>query len=298
MPGAVNDFTLHVLRLPDLFPLSQTTIPNPGAWGGVDWFRGITQEGERLYVAGIDGVTIFNTSTIAPTRLGFLPVGNLEAYLYLQAIAAVEQGGQRLLFTAHTSSGDSTALTVYDLTSPSTPAQIGQPLLLSNETVGRMLVEPGGGRLYFSSTIGPDSYLSLARLDGSAITAGAKMRLDSHPMAFAARGERLLVGTSEELIVFSTAGTGDLERLGSLPLPGNARGILLLDNRALVHAWGSAGQDVLIEVDLSDPTNPLVLTQLDVPFSSGMLNHWQSGLRYLVLAGYSSGVEVLEKSRD
>jgi hypothetical protein len=29
-----------------------------------------------------------------------------------------------------------------------------------------------------------------------------------------------------------------------------------------------------------------------------MLNHWQTSQRYLVLAGYSSGVEVLERSGD
>jgi hypothetical protein len=26
-----------------------------------------------------------------------------------------------------------------------------------------------------------------------------------------------------------------------------------------------------------------------------MLNHWQTGQRYLVLAGYSSGVQVVER---
>jgi hypothetical protein len=51
MLGTASDFTLHVLRLPDLFPLSQTTIPNPDRWSGADWFRGITLEGDRLYVA-------------------------------------------------------------------------------------------------------------------------------------------------------------------------------------------------------------------------------------------------------
>jgi hypothetical protein len=42
----------------------------------------------------------------------------------------------------------------------------------------------------------------------------------------------------------------------------------------------------------------VVVSHLDIPFSSGLLNNWQTGLRYLVLAGYWSEVEVLEKSRD
>jgi hypothetical protein len=298
MPGAVSDFTLHVLRLPDLFPLSQTTIPNPDRWGGADWFRGITLEGERLYVVGMDGVTIFDTITTAPTQLGFLPVGDMEAYLYLQAIAAVEQGGQRLLFTAHSSSGDSTTLTAYDLTNPDSPAQVGGPLVLPGELIGRMLAAPGGERLYYSSTIGYDSYFSLVRFDGSAFTVERKIPLAESPMAFAAQGDLLILGTRKEMIVYSTADPQNPRQLGSLPLPGNARGILLLEDRALLTVGVTYGQDVLLEIDLADPANPIVVSQLDIPFSSGMLNHWQTSLRYLVLAGYSSGVEVLEKSRD
>jgi hypothetical protein len=298
MLGTASDFTLHVRRLPDLFPLSQTTIPNPDRWGGADWFRGITLEGDRLYVAGMDGVTIFDTSTTAPARLGFLPVGNMEAYLYLQAIAAVDQDGRRLLFTAHISSGDSTALTAYDLTDPSSPAQIGQSLVLPNETVGRMLVALGGEHLSFSSTIGSDNYLSSVRFDGSVFIPESRIPLTSYPMAFAARGDRLVVGTTDEFILFSTADPQNPRREGSLSLPGNARGILLLEDRALATARVTIGQDVLIEVDLSDRNNPVVLSQLDIPFSSGMLNHWQTGERYLVLAGYSSGVQVFERSGD
>jgi hypothetical protein len=298
MWGVAGDFTLTVLRLPDLFPLSESTITNPDAYSGADWFRGVTLEGERLYVAGIDGVTIYDTSTTAPTRLGFLPVGDLEAYLHLQAIAAVERDGRQLLFTAHTSSGDSTTLTAYDLTSPDSPAQVGRTLVLPGERVGRILVAPGGNRLYFSSTIGPDSYLSLARFDGSTFGAEGKIRLTSHPMAFAAQGDLLIAGTREEMIVYSTADTNNPRQVGSLTLPGYARGILLLEDRALLTVGVTYGRDVLLEIDLSDPTNPVVLRQLDIPYSSGMLNHWQTSERYLVLAGYSSGVQVFERGGD
>jgi hypothetical protein len=70
MWGVAGDFTLQVLRLPDLLPLSESTIPNPDRWGGADWFRGVTLEGGRLYVAGMDGVTIYDTSTSAPHSTG------------------------------------------------------------------------------------------------------------------------------------------------------------------------------------------------------------------------------------
>jgi hypothetical protein len=167
--ACAGDFTLHVLRLPDLFPLSETTIPNPDNWGGADWFRGITLEGERLYVAGMDGVTIFDTSTTAPTNWGSCQSGTWKRTCTSRRSRRSSRTGGGCCSPPTSSSGDSTALTAYDLTNPSSPAQIGRSLVLPGETVGRMLVEPGGERLYFSSTIGPDNYLSLVRFDGSAL---------------------------------------------------------------------------------------------------------------------------------
>jgi hypothetical protein len=304
MWGVAGDFTLQVLRLPDLLPLSESTIPNPDRWGGADWFRGVTLEGGRLYVAGMDGVTIYDTSTSAPTRLSFLSIGDMDAYLHLQAIAAVELDGRRLLFTAHSSSGDSTTLTdattltAYDLTNPGSPAQVGRTLVLPGEMIRRLLVAPDGERLYYSSTIGYDSYFSLARFDGSAFTVERKIPLAESPMAFAAQGDLLVVGTREEMIVYSTTDPRNPRQLGSLPMPGYARGILLLEDRALATVGVTYGQDLLLEIDLSDPSNPRLVSQLDIPYSSGMLNHWQTAERFLVLAGYSSGVEVLERSGD
>jgi hypothetical protein len=58
------------------------------------------------------------------------------------------------------------------------------------------------------------------------------------------------------MIVFSTADPRQPAPRGQPSLPGNARGILLLEDRALATVGVTYGQDVLLEIDLSDPANP------------------------------------------
>jgi hypothetical protein len=295
--SGVGDFKLSVLRLPDLFPISETSIRNKGNFGGVDWFRGMALEGDRLYVAGIDGVDIFDITTTAPSLLGYLAIGDAEAYELLQAIAPAHIDGSRLLFAARMGAGESSVITVYNMTNPGRPKQVGLAINLPGENVQPGLMLWMNGRLHIATIDGILGYLRILSFSEGSLAAAGRLSLPEYPSSMAVQDD-FVVLSGQYMSVLSASDLNGPQLLGRITLPGQGVRITTEGDQALVAVTSAGSLVQILGVDLADPTNPRIIHISNTAFEESRIGLWQTGERYLVLAGYSSGLEVLEKSRD
>ncbi len=288
--GPVNsrDYaTLRLLSLPDLEPLGQVQTEIESS---CCWFSGIAVEGERAYLAGVDGLWVYDTSSYTPTLTA--KPDFVEGQLV--SIAATQLNGRRLLFTAEDNNGVS-ALTTYDMTDPQTPAMIGSTLKLERGMIHQMTWN--GSYLYAVLSYvdeGDSDRLFVVSFRDNSLQLLSTLSLPGSIYSFSVDGNSVVLAGTQGLSLVSITDPSSPKLFDQLTLPGIGSWVALVGNQLVVVAGDYFGTAQLLVYDLSDPANPRQTKALDLAFGMGLISSHPVSEPYLVLANGASGVDTLD----
>lgn len=281
---------LRVLSLPDLSPLGRMTteIPNQNDWAG----RFITLENDRLYLAALDNVWVYDVSRIQPILLGNVAVVDGQ----IHAISAIQLGEKRLLVIAQEGSDQSISLRIHDLTDLQKPGELGSPLPLDQGIVLQMVWN--GPALYVlldTSYHSHNDLLYVIHFEQNALTLKDSLKLAEYTENMAGDGKQILLadfGKQARRPSLSTVELEPLKILAQMSVPEAGMGVAIRGDKAFVVVGYDYGAAQLLMFDVLDPANPRQVEAMDIPVSD--INHVSilvTGL-YVVLANGQGGVEV------
>ncbi len=285
-----DNATLRLFSLPDLRPLSlvQTDIPSSCCW-----FSGIAVEGDRAYVASSDTLYVYDVSSDTPSLLAKPNIVEGQ----LDAITAVKVNGKRLLFTAQDNSFLST-LTAYDISDLQKPVKIGNTLPLETSIIHQMAWQ--GSHLYAiltAITEGASDRLYIISFDNNTLTLHGTLNLTGSIFSLAVNEGLAATAGTDGLSIISISDPASPQVLAQISLPEIGGKISLVENHAIVTAGGVGGvanAASLLLFDLQTPANPRQVKALDIGFNEIRMGPMPVSALYIVLAGGSSGIEVLE----
>jgi hypothetical protein len=289
--GRSNAF-LWVLSLPDLEPLGQVMTETPNDWPGVqEGSHWIALDGDRLYLASLDSVWVYDVSRMQPTLLG--KAGIVDGQV--DAIRAVKFGEKRLLAISQVVEDHLNVVTVYDLTDLQKPVQVGSPLTLEQGNTQQMVWN--GSTLYVlldTSYHSESDYLYVIGFDNNALTMRGSLKLENYIELMAVDNQLIgLVGVDTQMhrSLLSAVEPESLRLLSQTTLPEIGRGIAIIGDRALVAVGGVSGAQLHM-YDIQDPADPRQVQAMDIPNS----NIYRVSIfvtdSYVVLANGHGGVEV------
>jgi hypothetical protein len=284
-----NKAILRIFSLPDLRPLGQVATDVTNSWG---WFCGLAVEGDRAYLAAIDGLWAYDLSSPSPTLLNKLDI--IEGGL--NTVAAFKLGDRRILILSQESSLLG-GLAEYDVTDIKNPARIGSPLKVDQGLIYQLAWD--GDTLYaVGSTIheSDSDVLYLASFEGEDLTLRGKIPVPDSILSMAADNGLVALAGTAGLTLVSATDARYPEILAQVPLPERGLGIALLKGIALVMAGGNNGAAQLLAFDVQDLANPRQVKSMDIAFNAGVIGPIPTSNRYMILAGWSTGVEVWESS--
>ena len=287
VPDGRNPAVLRAFRLPSLEPLGQVTTEYSGSWG---WFRSFAVESNRAYLATIDGLWIYDLNRMAQTQWE----EPAPAHGQLEAITAAQVGNRRMLFASR-QVGDSSVLSAYDLTDLQRPTTTGAPLTLDSGTIIQMAWN--GAYLYAISTAireGERDLLYIIDFHEDTLALRGSLQLPVRLLSLAVNGERVALAGTDGLFIVSAASPESPRLLAQAPLPELGMRVSIQGDRALVVAAGYLGAAQLLVFDIQDPANPQQVEGLDIAFKDTSIGPMPVSDPYIVLAGGSSGIEVLE----
>jgi hypothetical protein len=282
-----NTATLRVFNLPDLRPLGQVETDVTNSWG---WFSGLAVEGDRAYLAAIDSLWAYDLSNPSPVLLNKLDI--IEGPV--NAIAAIKPGNRRILILFQELS-DSGSLTAYDVADAKRPVRMGSPLKVDQGLIYQMSWDGStlyavGNAIYESD----NDILYLAGFDGEDLTIRGKIPMPGSILSMAVDdGLVALVGTAG-LTLVSALDVQSPKIEAQVNLPERGVGIAILKNTALAIVGGNNGAARLLAFDVQNPANPRQVTSVDIAFSASAISPIPTSNPYMILAGWSTGVEVLE----
>jgi hypothetical protein len=282
-----NTATLQVFSLPNLQPVGQVATDVPNSWG---WFSGLAVEGERAYLAAIDGLWVYDLSSPSPTLLNKLDIIDGQ----LNAITAIKLGDRRILILSQEPS-DLSVLTAYDLTDVQRPVRMGSLLTVDQGPIYQMTWN--GSSLYAVRTAIYESdsdLLYLIGFDGEDLALRGKKSLPGSIFSMAVdNGLVALTGTDGLALVSALdAQSPQIEAEVALPEPGS--GVAIVKDTAVVITGGNNGAAQLLAFDVHNPTNPRQVKSMDIAFSASLIGPIPASNPYIILAKGSAGMEVLE----
>jgi len=284
-----NTATLRVFSLPDLQPVGQVATDVPNSWG---WFSGLAVEGERAYLAAIDGLWAYDLSSPSPTLLNKLDIIDGQ----LNAITATKLGDRRMLILSQDSSDLSAlTLTAYDLTDIQKPIRMSSPLTLDRGTILQMAWN--GSTLYTVRTAIYESdsdLLYLVNFDGDVLVLRGKLPLPGYTFSMAVENGLVALAGTDGLTLVSAADAQSPRILSEATLPELGLGVAILKDTALVIAGGNNGAAQLLTFDIQGPANPRQVKSVDIAFGNSLIGPIPAVKPYIILANGSAGMEVLE----
>ena len=286
-----NTATLRVFSLPNLQPVGQVATDVPNNWG---WFSGLAVEGERAYLAAIDGLWVYDLSNPSPTLLNKLDIIDGQ----LNAITAIKLGDRRILILSQDSSDISAlTLTAYDLTDIQKPIRMSNPLTLDRGTILQMAWNGSTLNAVRTAIYESDSdLLYLVNFDGDALVLRGKLPLPGYVFSMGVENGLVALAGTDGLTLVSTADTQSPRILSKTPLPELGLGVAILKDTALVIAGGNNGAAQLLTFDVQDPANPIQVKSVDIAFGNSLIGPIPAVKPYIILAIGSAGVEVFDYS--
>jgi len=288
--GVVNsreNATLRIFSLPDLDPLGVVTTEVPSS---CCWYSGIAIEGDRAYIAAKDNLWVYDISSDFPTLLAKPEIIDGELF----AIAAIQQGNRRFLFTSQ-DVADLSVMTVYDLTDPQKLVKIGNPLYLDRGRIHQMTWN--GSSLYAILTAiieGESDLLYVVDLQKDSLSLQGSLQVPGRIFSMAVDDGLVALAGTDGLAVISVVKPESPQLAAHVPLPELGLRVAILRNRALVVSGGNYGTAQLLVFDIQNPANPRQVNTMDVAFSAGLIGPMPVSEPYIVLTIGSSGVDVLE----
>lgn len=282
-----NKSILRVLSLPDLQPLGQVATDVTNGWG---WFSGLAVEGNRAYLAARDGLWAYDLSSSSPTLLNKLEI--IEDQLI--AITAARLGDRRILIFSQESSLLG-GLTAYDVTDIKNPVKLGSSLQVDQGLIYQLAWD--GDTLYAVGNAIHESesdVLYLASFEGASLTLRGKIPVQGSILSMAMDNGLVALAGTGGLTLISATNARSPAIVAQVPLPERGLGVSLLKGIALVIAGGNDGAAQLLAYDVQDPANPRQVKSLDTAFSTGVIGPVPTTNPYMILAGWSTGVEVWE----
>jgi hypothetical protein len=283
---------LRILSLPDLKPLGQVTseISNKAIWYRAPY---ISLEGDRLYLASLDRVWVYDISHLQPMLVGKAGI----AGGYMDAITALQLGGKRLLVVSQEASDHTNVLKAYDLTDLQKPADLGSPLTLDQGIVLRMIWnEPALAVLLDTSYHAHQDRLYVVNFDGNALKLKDSIELAEFTGQMADDARLILLADLGEQASQPSASIVErepLKLLVQIPLPEAGMGVAVMAGKALVLTGYYYGFAQLLVYDVRAPADPRQVAAMDVAVGgSPQVSILASGSS-VVLANGQGGVEVI-----
>jgi hypothetical protein len=278
-----DNVTLRLFSLPDLTPLGQVQTDIPSSSG---WFSGIAIEGNRAYLASADNLYVYDISSDTPTLLAKPYIVNGQ----MDAIAAVQINGKRVLFTAEYSSLLG-IITAYDMSDLQKPLKIGSSLTLETGIIHQLTWQDS--RLY-AILEGESDRLFVINFENNTLVQQGTLKLPGSIFSMAVdEGVAVMAGT-EGMSIASVVDAQSPQIEAEAALPELGTGVAMLKDTALVIAGGNNGAAQLLAFDIQDPRNPRQVTSMDVAFNPSLIGPIAVSNPYIILAKGSAGVEVLQ----
>jgi len=283
---------IWALSLPDLEPLGQVMTETPNDWPGVqEGSQWIALDGDRLYLASLDSVWVYDVSRMQPTLLR--KAGIVDGQV--EAVVAIKFGEKRLLAISQVVEDHLNVVTVYDLMDLQKPVRVGSPLTLEQGNTQQMVWN--GSTLYVlldTSYHSESDYLYVIGFDNNALTTRGSLKLEKYIKLMAVDNELIgLVGADTQMdrSLLSAVEPESLRLLSQTTLPEIGRGIAITGDRALVAVGGVSGAQLYM-YDVQNPADPRQVQAMDIPNSNiYRVSIFVTG-SYVVLANGHGGVEV------
>jgi hypothetical protein len=289
--GASNSgATVRGFSLPDLVPLGQVETELPGWYSYV----GLALEGDWMYVAGKNGIWVYDVGSSQPKLLGNVEIGKGEIF----AIAALNIGGQRLLVAAQATEDHSGMLSIYALTDWEQPTKLGEPLSLDQGNISQIIWN--GSALYVlldSSYFANIDMLYTIDYDNNALALRGSLELAGYIEHMGVEGNTvMLTGIDEQMDQpFVTVVEAEpLRIVAKVTLPEHGMGLAMVKDKALVVVGGQYCTAHLLTFDLQDPANPRQVNAMDMAASAGTRGITIIPSVYLILANGAGGLELLD----
>jgi hypothetical protein len=262
------------------------------------WYSyvGMALEGDRVYIAGENGLWVYDVSSSQPSLLSEVKVDEGEIF----AFAAMNNGGRRLLVIGQVTEDHSGALSAYDLTDWQQPTRLGEPLSLDQGNISQIIWN--GSALYVlldSSYFANSDMLYAIDFNHNTLTLKGSLELAGYIEHMAVDGNTILLagidGHMEQSFV-TVIEADSLRIVARSTLPEYGMGLAMVKDKALVVVGGQYGAAQLMTFDLQDPANPRQVNAMDIAESAGTRRITILQSPYIILANGAGGVEVWDYS--
>ncbi len=298
---ADSNAILRGMRLPALQQLGQAEIEFPYVWGH---YYGMAVEGDRIYIATIDGLWLYDVSSASLVLLGKVAIENEK----IEALVAIKLEEKRLLFVAQSTEGmeGDNILRVYDLTDWQNPVLVGTPLTLIQGN-GIQMTWNGSALCilvqYVRWSSPSSSMLYVIENIHNNLEVQGSLELTGYIEYLAADNNIIMLAGSDTKMsqsILITVKSQPLKIVSQTSLPEAGEGVTIVQDQALVIVGGAdGGAAQLLAFDIHDPANPKQLEAMDIAASD-----YHSGYRvaileagsYVILANGAGGVEVFSFS--
>jgi hypothetical protein len=276
---------LRVLNLPDLKQRVKISLEYP-SW---NWFRGMSLDTDRLYLATTDRLSVYGLSGDELTYLGQVEIngGGIEA------IAVLPDPGRRLLVVAQ-QAAENSLLKAYNLSDLENPELVGDPLILEKGEIIQMIwSESTLFAIYRPAYQYESAMLFQITFEDTTLTLHDSLLVPGYVVAMAVDNDYVTLASSEALFMVSAKATEPLTLQAQASLPEAGKGVVFNKGSVLVAVGDEYGAAQLLAFDRQDPALPRQESVLDIPVSKLNQVPIMASGPYVIIANGVGGVEVL-----